>query len=88
MQPSSDKPPNSHFANLPNGLIVRTWGDGVMIGVVDQNTRHGVSTYLGHDGIVRLFSWLIAAGIVEGEIAEEERGDVMLQWPGPAPDAS
>ncbi len=74
------------FGNFPAGLIVTPWADGVMISVVDQSTRHGVATYLGHDGIVRLFSWLLAAGVVEGTIEDDRAqaaGEVLLNWPGP-----
>lgn len=90
MQPNepSDKPAVRPFVNFPNGLYVTSWGDGVMFGVVDQTTRQGVSSYLNRDGIERLFAWLIASSIVEGEIHEKAPSDVMVQWPGPKPDAS
>ena len=87
MQPN-DKPSVQPYGHFPNGLIVTPWGDGVMLSVVDQQTRHGIAMYMGHDGLVRLFSWLIASGIMAGEVEDEPRGDVMLQWPGPKPDAS
>jgi hypothetical protein len=73
------------FGNFPAGLVVTPWADGVMISVVDQSSRHGIATYLGHDGIVRLFQWLLAAGIVQGELTDEVPASpesVLLQWPG------
>ena len=82
MQPS-DKPDIRPFANFPNGLVVTPWGDGVMFGVVDQQTRQGVSAYMGRESIERLFAWLIASGIVHGEIEHEPPPEVMVQWPGP-----
>ena len=90
MQPNqpTDKPTVKPFVNFPNGLYVIPWGDGVMFGVVDQNTKQGVSSYLGREGIERLFAWLIASNIVHGEIHQEAPSEVMVQWPGPKPDAN
>ena len=89
MQPNepTEKPAIRPFTNFPNGLYVTPWGDGVMFGVVDQTTRQSVSSYLNRDGIERLFAWLIASKIVDGEIHEQAPADVMVQWPGPKPDA-